>query len=46
MLIIRNGKLIRLKQITWKKDGAEMRRISAGPSTSVFYMDSTKVTMG
>ena len=45
-VVVKEGKLIRPKQIIWKKDGAKMRRIPAGPSRPVFYMDSTEVTVG
>ena len=45
-VVVKAGKLIRPKQIIWKKDGAKMRRIPAGPSRLVFCMDSTEVTVG
>ena len=45
-VVVKEGKLIRPKQIIWKQDGAKMRRIPAGPSRPVFYMDSTEVTVG
>ena len=36
-VIVQEGKLIRPKQIIWKKDGAKMRRILAGPSSPDGY---------
>ena len=40
-VVVKEGKLIRPKQIIWKKDGAKMKRIPAGPSRPVFCMDTT-----
>ena len=48
-VVVKEGKLIRPKQIIWKKDGVKMRRIPVflqAHQRQFFHMDRTEATVG